>query len=118
MVSTKDSTKKLVAGFEKKYRKEKKRIWKAIALRLEKPRKNRKKVSVKKLGVLSKKFSGKKLVFVGKVLDGVLKEKVEVFAFEYSKKAKESIRKEKGKALSFFDLVEGKELPKNLVLVE
>ncbi len=111
-------TQKLIAMLEKTSRKTKKKIWKDLAERIEKPRRNTANVNVEKLDVLAKKFKGKTLVVPGKVLSkGELNEKVKVIAINASEKAIEKINA-KGEFILLKDFVSEKVKVSELIIVK
>jgi len=95
---------KLIRFLKKQSRENKVKIWRDIAERLAKPRRNRITVNVSRLNRCTEK---KEIVVVpGKVLGaGKINHPITVAAFTFSEKAKEKIKGARGKCLSFFELV-------------
>ncbi|MGC9345307.1 MAG: 50S ribosomal protein L18e [Candidatus Bathyarchaeales archaeon] len=95
---------KLIRFLKKQSRENHVKIWRDIAERLAKPRRNRVTVNVSRLNRCTEK---KEIVVVpGKVLGaGKINHPITVAAFTFSEKAKEKIKGSKGKCLSFFELV-------------
>lgn len=97
--------KELIIKLEKAAKKNKVKIWKAVAEKLKKPTRQRVEVNVKKLERFCK--DGEVVVVPGVVLgSGVLTKKLIVAAWRFSKAAKEKIEKTGGKALSIEELLE------------
>ena len=93
-----EEVKKAIALLEKTSRKSKKKIWKDVATRIAKPRRQR--VSVNLWKIASSKIGKKFLLVPGKVLGtGKLDKAVNVIALEFSESARKKIS-EKGKAVS------------------
>jgi large subunit ribosomal protein L18e len=79
-------------------------IWKDLALRLEKPKRNWSEVNLEKID----KYIGNKetALIPGKVLSsGTLTKKVSIAAWDFSAKAEEKIKKAGGKQLSIQELI-------------
>jgi large subunit ribosomal protein L18e len=111
-------TQKLVASLEKTGRKTKKKIWKDLAERIDKPTRQNVVVNVDKLDLMAKKNKGKVLLVPGKILSvGTLEEKAEVVAVSASNKAIEKIT-EKGKFTLLKDFVSEKTKTDNVVMVK
>ena len=109
--------KELIIELEKKGRKEKRAVWKAVAEKLKRPRRKRIQMNLWKVDAMAKKFSGKTLLVPGKVLgSGEIGVKAKVCAFDFSQKAidKSGV---KGKALSINQLLEENEKPENIVII-
>lgn len=116
---TKNSTRLLVRKLEKTSIERKQAIWKTVAQQLEKPRRQQVAINLSKLNRLGKKFKGKILLVPGKVLaSGVLEEKLQVAAFEFSQNAREKIGTTGGKCFSLSELVEKKEKPQMVLIVK
>ncbi len=116
---TREKTKKTIALLEKAGRKTKSGIWIDLADRLSMPRRKRPSVNLWKLDKLAAVFPEKKLVVPGKVLaKGALGHKATVIAFEYSKEAKEKIKKAGGKALSLEEAIAAKTAGKEMVIAK
>lgn len=94
---------KLVEELKKKSSEEKVKIWKRLALDLERPTRIRRVVNISKLDRFTKKDDV--VVVPGKVLgSGDLNHNLTVAAFNFSGQAKEKIN-QKGKALSLDELM-------------
>ena len=114
---TKERAKKAIALLEKTGRKSKSAIWLDLATRLAKPRRQRASVNLWKLDSLARIFKGKTLVVPGKVLgNGVISEKANIAAFEFSASAEEKIKKAGGKAILIENAVS--EPAKTMVIVK
>lgn len=110
-------TKKLVAGLEKKSRADGKKLWKALAERLEKPRRKKVAANIAKVNAAAKKFKGKTIIVPGKVLGkGELEEKATVVAAEASAEAQKKINA-KGKFVPLKEFIEKGEA-KNTVIIK
>ena len=80
-------------------------IWRDIARRLEKPRKNWAEVNISRLEIYAN--DGDTIVVPGKVLGaGSLSKKLTVAAFRFSESAREMIKKAGGRNLTIEELVE------------
>ena len=80
-------------------------IWRDIARRLEKPRRNWAEVNISRLEIHAN--DGDTIVVPGKVLGaGSLSKKLTVAAFRFSESAKEMIKKAGGRDLTIEELVE------------
>jgi large subunit ribosomal protein L18e len=109
---------RLIASLEKTSRKTKKKIWKDLAERIQKPKRNNTVINVGKIDKMAKKFKGKILVVPGKILsEGTIEEKVKVVAVDASEKAIEKIS-EKGEFLYLKDFVDEKVKVNELVMVK
>ena len=83
---------KLIASLEKAAKSTKKEMWADIAVRLDKPTRNKVVVNLDKLDLLAKANKGKTLLVLGKVLvKGELNEKVKIVAINASEAAREKI---------------------------
>ncbi len=103
LTKTDINLKKLIKTLKGIGRKEGSKLWRDIAERLSKPRRNQPKVNVYKL----EKFTNNNetVVVPGKVLGvGNLSHKLTVSAFRFSELAKEKIADAKGKCISISDL--------------
>ena len=108
----------LITSLEKVSRKTKKQIWKDLAERLGKPRRNNIVINVEKLGRLAGQFKGKTLIVPGKILaQGTLETKIKVVAVEASEKAIEKINA-KGEFILLKDFVNDKVKVNELVMVK
>jgi len=82
----------------------KQKFWKRIATELEKPTRQRRIVNTKQISIKTKE--NEEIVVPGKVLgNGLINHPVIVYAWAYSRKAKQLIESAKGKALSIKDLI-------------
>ncbi len=80
-------------------------IWKDVAERLSKTRKNMAEVNVEKINRFAK--NGEDIIVPGKVLGyGKLEKKVRVAAFKFSKEAKRKIESSGGKCLKIEEFIE------------
>lgn len=97
-------TQKLVRDLVKLSNKEKVKIWKDIAKRLEKPRRQRPSVNVSKLDKYCKK--GENAIIPGKLIgDGKITKPLTVTALGCSKSACEKIKNAGGKCLSIQEFI-------------
>jgi large subunit ribosomal protein L18e len=118
IMTKKLETQKLVTQLEKLSRKTKKKIWKDLAKRLEKPTRHNVVVNVEKLDKMAKKFKGKTIIVPGKILSkGEFEEKTKIVSINASQKAIEKIS-EKGEFIYLKDFVNEKVNTKDLVLVK
>lgn len=101
---------------EKKYRKEKAGIWRAVAEILERP--HRRRVAVN-LGRIARYVDGDKVAVVpGKVLgSGRLNKPVTVAALSFTGQAERKIREAGGRCLTLRELMEGEYKPSNLIII-
>ena len=114
---TKERAKKTMALLEKTGRKSKSALWMDLAARLAKPRRQRASANLWKIDKLARIFKGKTLIVPGKVLgNGIISEKANVVAFEFSDSAEEKIKKAGGKAIMIEDAVS--EPAKTMVIVK
>jgi len=91
-------------------------IWRDIAERLAKPRRNRLAVNVSRLNRYTQK--NETVVVPGKVLSaGEISHPITVTAFAFSEKAKEKINAAHGKCLSFSDLAKKNPKGSNVKIV-
>ncbi|MCQ4366423.1 MAG: 50S ribosomal protein L18e [Sulfolobales archaeon] len=98
-------------------RKQNKRIWKRVAEELERPARQRVVINVKKIDKYSK--PNDVIVVPGKVLGvGTLSHPVTVYAFAFSKSAKEKIEKAGGRAGSLFKALDEIKNYKNVRLMK
>ncbi len=111
-------TQKLITKLEITSRKTKKKIWKDLAERIQKPTRNNIVINIENLEKLAKKFKGKTLIVPGKILSkGEITEKATIIAISASEKAIEKISK-KGEFIFLKDFVNEKVNTKELVLVK
>jgi len=95
---------KLIRFLRKQSSENKVKIWKDIAERLAKPRRQQIAVNISRLNRYTEK--NEMVVVPGKVLGaGKINHPIKVTAFAFSEKAKEKIKAARGKCLSFFELV-------------
>ncbi len=98
-------------------RKQKKRIWRAVAEELDVPSRKRSIINLKKINKYTK--PNEIVVVPGKVLGlGVLDHPVTVYAFDFSRSAKEKIEKAGGKAKSLLQALEELKDFKNVRLMK
>ena len=98
-------------------RKQKKRIWRAVAEELDVPTRKRPVINLKKINKYTK--PNEVVIVPGKVLGlGSLDHPVTVYAFSFSKSAKEKIEKAGGKARSLFQALEELKEFKNVRLMK
>ncbi|MEM2122304.1 MAG: 50S ribosomal protein L18e [Candidatus Bathyarchaeia archaeon] len=101
---------------EKRYRKEKAQIWRAIGEILEKPRRRRVAVNLGRIG----RYVNKEEIAVvpGKVLGaGKLDKPITVAALSFTGQAERKIREAGGRCLTLKELMEGEYKPSNLVII-
>ena len=113
---TKKETRKAIIFLEKKAKKDKKGLWKAVAVLLGRPTRKRTAVPLKKIARLAKRFPGKTMVVPGKILGNQCQEKVHTIALEYSRQAMAAIKKSGGTAKKIMEIT--KEEPKETMIVE
>ncbi len=117
--ATKQSTRRAVAAMEKKSRNEKKGAWKEVARLLERPRRKRAEVSLKRISALAQKNQGKTMIVPGKVLGNTCTAKdLSIIALEYSKQAQKAIEESGGKAMRITGPEAQKTLARDTVIVE
>jgi len=91
-------------------------IWRDIAERLSKSRRNRPAVNVSRINRCTQKKEF--IVVPGKVLgSGEIDHAITVAAFAFSERAKEKIMAAKGKCMSFFDMVQKNPKGSNVKIV-
>ncbi len=108
--------KELIKELKTRSIKEGNTLWKRIANDLEKSNKNWRKVNINKIN----RYANPKEVVVvpGKILgNGDLTKEVIVYAWKFTKQAKEKIEKNKGKALSLKELLASKHKPSEVKLI-
>ncbi|MFP4116646.1 MAG: 50S ribosomal protein L18e [Candidatus Aenigmatarchaeota archaeon] len=116
MEKTNPVLKKTVSRLEEKGRKEELDLWKDLAKRLKKPRRNKSSVNISKINRHAKE--GETVVVPGKVTGyGSLDKDVDVAAFDFSKSAKEKVE-EGGKVMSILDLAEENQEGENVRIME
>jgi len=92
------------------------KLWKAIALHLEKPTRQRRIVNLSKLNKVSK--DNETILIPGKVLgSGSLDHKLTVAAFSFSDQAKEKIQLSNGNLLSIHELMKNNPKGKNIRII-
>ena len=94
-------------------KKRKDKFYLALARQLEKSRRSKREVSLDKINKHANE--GESVVVPGKVLDGELTKKVDVYAWNYSKNAREKITRAGGKCLTLDKLLETKEKGRILI---
>jgi large subunit ribosomal protein L18e len=110
---------RLITSLEKVSRKTKKKIWKDLAERLSKPRRNNVVVNIRQLNIVAKKNKGKVLLVPGKILSqGDMEEKVHLVALNASQKAIEKIEKAKGKFEYLKDFANEKVKVNEIIMVK
>jgi len=113
-----EAVKEAIVLLEKAGRKEKQALWKDVAKRLGKPRRNRASVNLWKLDALNEKLGKKFLLVPGKVLGtGMLEKPLNVIALEFSETARKKIA-EKGRVMSIADVLEEKIKPSEVAIVK
>ena len=106
----------VIRFLKKQSRENKAKIWKSIAERLAKSRRKRVAVNISRLNRYTKK--NETVVVPGKVLGaGELNHPITVAAFAFSAKAREKIRRAKGKCLSLFELVKKNPKGSNIKII-
>lgn len=109
---------KLIAKLEKTSRKTKKKIWKDLAERMNKPTRHNVNVNIDKLNKIAKKNKGKILLVPGKILSvGNLEEKTKIVAISASNRAITKIN-EKGEFILLKDFVDEKTKTTDIVMVK
>ncbi len=94
----------MIAFLKKQSKENKNRVWKDIARRLAKPRRQNLVVNLSRLNRYT--VRNETVIVPGKVLaTGDLKHPITVTAFAFSKRAREKIIASRGKCLSFHDLL-------------
>ena len=111
-------TVKLIAKLEQATRKTENKIWKDLAERLSKPKRNNIVVNVDKLDKLSKLYKGKTLIVPGKILSvGEFSSSSTIVGVNASEKAVEKISST-GKYIPLTDFVSEKVDVKNLIIIK
>jgi len=112
---TNPNLKELIHSLKKLSLEKKVKIWKRIALDLEKPTRQRRQVNIYNINKSTK--DNEIAIIPGKVLsDGELTKKITVAALNFSEKAKEKINKA-GKAISIQDLMKENPQGKNTRII-
>ncbi len=84
--------------------KNKKALWKTVAIELSKPTRNKREVNIYKLEKYAKE--GETIIVPGKVLGtGALSKKLTVAALQFSESAKQKIQSTKGEVMSIEELM-------------
>jgi len=116
--STKQQTRRTILELKRYGQKHKNRVWKTLAKKLERPRRIRVSVNLWNLSKLAIRNKGKTLVVPGKVLGtGKLEKNIKIAGLEFSEKAREKIKAEKGIAITLMELMDEKPKAKELVIV-
>lgn len=98
-------------------RKTKKRIWRAIAEQLQKPRRTKVAVNLSKINRHTKE--GNVIIVPGKVLgSGLLNHKVSIAALVFTKQAKEKIKAAGGESITIEELVSRNPNGSNVLIVK
>lgn len=107
---------KLIRFLRKQSRENNVKIWRDVAERLAKPRRNRPAVNVSRLNRHTEKKET--IVVPGKVVGtGKIDHQITVAAFAFSEKAKEKIKISKGKTISFLQLVKKNPKGSNIKII-
>jgi len=108
---------RLIRYLRKKSNEENVKIWKDIAWRLERPRRQKAEVNISKINRHTKE--GDIIVVPGSVLGaGDLDHKVIVAAWKFSEKAKEKIIQAGGEAITIEDLIERNPRGSGVIIME
>jgi len=108
---------RLIRYLRKKSNEEGAKIWKDIAWRLERPRRQRAEVNVSKINRYTKE--GDVVIVPGSVLGaGNLDHKVIVAAWKFSEKAKEKIINAGGEAITIEELIERNPKGSGVIIME
>lgn len=106
----------LIRFLKKQSRENEVKIWRSVAKRLAKPRRNRVNVNISRLNRYTER--GETVVVPGKVLGaGRIDHPITVAAFTFSERAEEKIRDAKGKTLSLLKLVKRNPKGSNIKLI-
>jgi large subunit ribosomal protein L18e len=106
----------LIRFLKKQSRENKAEIWKTIAEHLAKSRRKRIAVNISRLNRFTEK--NEKVAVPGKVLGaGEIDHPITVAAFAFSEKAKEKIKKARGKCLSLFELAKKNPKGSNIKII-
>lgn len=107
---------KLIRFLKKQSTESEAEIWKDIAERLAKPRRNRPAVNLSRLSRYTQE--NEVVVVPGKVLStGELSHPITITAFAFSENAKEKIKASKGKCLSFAELAKNNPQGSNIRII-
>ena len=94
----------LIQLLKKQASEQKAKIWKRVAVDLEKPTRQKRVVNISRINRCAK--DGETIIVPGKVLgSGILDHKVDVVAWDFSKGAIEKIRQAKGSCISIPDML-------------
>ncbi|HII67073.1 MAG TPA: 50S ribosomal protein L18e [Thermococcaceae archaeon] len=108
---------RLIRYLRKKSNEENVKIWKDIAWRLERPRRQKAEVNISRINRYTKE--GDIIVVPGSVLGaGNLDHKVIVAAWKFSEKAKEKIIQAGGEAITIEDLIERNPKGSGVIIME
>ncbi|ACS89409.1 MULTISPECIES: 50S ribosomal protein L18e [Thermococcus] len=108
---------RLIRYLRKKSNEENVKVWKDIAWRLERPRRQKAEVNISKINRHTKE--GDIIVVPGSVLGaGDLDHKVIVAAWKFSEKAKEKIIQAGGEAITIEDLIERNPRGSGVIIME
>jgi large subunit ribosomal protein L18e len=114
--TTNPELRELIIFLRKQSRENKVDIWRDIAKRLAKPRRNRIAVNISRLNRYTQK--NETVAVPGKVLGaGEIEHSLTVAAFGFSGRAKEKIIAARGKCLSFSDLIKKKPNGSNVKII-
>ena len=114
--TTNPALKELIIFLKKQSRENEVNIWRDVAERLAKPRRNRVAVNISRLNRYTQK--NETVAVPGKVLGaGEMEHPITVAAFAFSEEAKEKITAARGKCLSFFDLIKKKPKGSNVRII-
>jgi large subunit ribosomal protein L18e len=114
--TTNPELRELIIFLKKQSRENKVDIWRDIAKRLGKPRRNRTAVNISRLNRYTQK--NETVAVPGKVLGaGEMEHSITVAAFTFSGKAREKIIAARGRCLSFSDLIKKKPNGSNVKII-
>ena len=114
--TTNPALKELIIFLKRQSRENEVNIWRDVAERLAKPRRNRVAVNISRLNRYTQK--NETVAVPGKVLGaGEMEHPITVAAFAFSEEAKEKITAARGKCLSFFDLIKKKPKGSNVRII-
>jgi large subunit ribosomal protein L18e len=114
--TTNPELRELIIFLRKQSRENKVSIWRDIAERLAKPRRNRIAVNISRLNRYTQK--NETVAVPGKVLGaGEMEHRITVAAFAFSENAKKKIVATRGKYLSFSDLIKKKPNGSNVKII-
>lgn len=108
--------KQLIHELKKLSNIEENKLWKRIAVDLEKPTRNRRAVNLSKINRVTE--AKETIIVPGKVLaSGELNHELTIAAFTFSKEAKTNIKKSKSKAISIQELMKQNPKGKNIKII-